>query len=283
MKRFIAVFLAMMLCFSVSAAFCEENPRLVTVQEWMDEKGPENSMLIVQVVQILNPVLASVRDETGTVNLFGLNDNGEFQDLFTSDIQAGDLLVLKNPVYNEYEGTVEMAESVLLRKARFGPAVYEYTVSPDEEINVSDQVFNGDVYVYGEGQAIRFWNCTFNGNLICCSASATMVWVLDGCVFNNGGHCILRSGVREADMNYAIPKFALMMPVEVECEDLGGVMAAGDFDVVFAGKDFNAGNLEYFQKEDGSIVPFEEGMTVNGYVVMHWWENGEEVLFTIGG
>lgn len=161
-------------------------------------------------------------------------------------------------------------------------AAYEYTAG-DEPQYISDMVFDGDVAVRGVGQAVYFMNCVFNGNVISYAPSTTYVWIMDDCVFNGDAHCILKSGVREADTEYPIPKFALLQPVPVECEDLGGALAAGTFDIVLNGQTFSIQDIQYMDTGDGNVVPYEPGMEAGGHVAMHWWENGEEIIFTAGG
>ena len=122
MKKLISLILAALLVFTITIAVAEEIPTIVTVNEWLETKGETTGLVIVQVQEVINPVLALVADETGYVNLFGVTVNGEMTDFVTSGITAGDILVLWNPRYNEFEGTVEMADAILLRHAILAPA-----------------------------------------------------------------------------------------------------------------------------------------------------------------
>ena len=117
MKKLISLILAALLVFSVTIAVAEEIPEIVTVHEWLETKGETTGLVIVQVQEVINPVLARVADETGYVNLFGVTIDGEMTDFVVAGITAGDILVLWNPRYNEFEGSVEMADAVLLRHA----------------------------------------------------------------------------------------------------------------------------------------------------------------------
>lgn len=117
MKRFVCAILSLCLLLCCPLTFCEaEEPEVITVQQWLDTKGEAQGILVVCIEEVINPVLALVRDDTASVNLFGVTIDGEFSDFFTPGIQAGDVLLLKNPRYNEYEGTIEMADTVLLQK-----------------------------------------------------------------------------------------------------------------------------------------------------------------------
>ena len=120
MKKTIALALSIVLALVsfACAAQAEEAPRFVTIQEWLEAKGEcGNCMLVLKITQILNPVLAAAADDTGTVNLFSGNGEDSMIINFMSDEcpQNGAILVIANPRYNEYEGTVEMADWTILR------------------------------------------------------------------------------------------------------------------------------------------------------------------------
>ena len=105
----------------------EAYPRFVTIREWLDARGEcGDCMLLVKVTQILNPVLAVAADDTGTVNLFSGNGEDSMIINFMSDEcpQEGAILVIANPRYNEFEGSIEMADWSLIRVMR-DPALDE--------------------------------------------------------------------------------------------------------------------------------------------------------------
>ena len=121
MKKTIALALSIVLVLaSLSCTvLAEEAPKFVTIQEWMDAKGEcGNCMLVVKVMQELNPTVALVADETGTANLFsGINEESSFIEFMSEETgpKVGYILVIANPKYNPYEGNVEMAAWTLLR------------------------------------------------------------------------------------------------------------------------------------------------------------------------
>ena len=121
MKKTMALLISIVLVLvSLScAAQAEEGPKFITIQEWLDAKGEcGDCMLLVKIVQILNPVVALAADETGTVNLYsGGNDPESFVAFFDEEgrLLDGYVLVIANPKYNPYEGTIEMANWTLLR------------------------------------------------------------------------------------------------------------------------------------------------------------------------
>ncbi len=103
------------------AAPVEEGPRFVTIREWLDAGGEcGDCMLLLKITLILNPVLAVAEDDTGSVNLFSGNGEDSMIINFMSDEcpQEGAILVIANPRFNEFEGTVEMADWTLLRIMR---------------------------------------------------------------------------------------------------------------------------------------------------------------------
>ena len=118
MKRTTALIVAiLLLLFSVSAF--ADDPKFVTIEEWLETKGEcGDCLVVVQLQEILNPVLAVAADETGVVNLFS-SEGGtiEFNFVYEGilDYYKGYILVISNPKYNEYEGTIEMAGWKLLR------------------------------------------------------------------------------------------------------------------------------------------------------------------------
>ena len=123
MKKTIALALSIVLVLvSLSCiAQAEEGPKFVTIQEWLDAKGEcGDCMLLLKITQILNPVLAAGADDTGEINLFSGNGEDSMIINFMSDEcpQEGAILVIANPRYNEYEGTVEMADWTVLRIMR---------------------------------------------------------------------------------------------------------------------------------------------------------------------
>ncbi len=123
MKKAIALALSVILALvSLSCmAQAEESPRFVTIREWLDAEGEcGNCMLLLKITQILNPVLAVAADDTGTINLFSGNGEDSMIINFMSDAcpQEGAILVIANPRFNVFEGTVEMADWTLLRIMR---------------------------------------------------------------------------------------------------------------------------------------------------------------------
>lgn len=120
MKKSIALALSIVLVLASLSCFtqAEEAPKFVSIQEWMDAKGEcGDCMLLLKITQILNPVLAVAADDTGTINLFsGTGEDSMVINFMGNDCPPnGAIIVIANPRYNEYEGTIEMADWTLLR------------------------------------------------------------------------------------------------------------------------------------------------------------------------
>ena len=121
MKKTIALAISIVLVLvSLSCiAQAEEGPKFVTIRDWLDAKGDcGNCMLLLKIKQVLNPVLAIAVDETGEVNLYsGGNEESSFMEFWSDEdgLFENYYLVIANPKYNPYEGTIEMAEWTLLR------------------------------------------------------------------------------------------------------------------------------------------------------------------------
>ena len=118
MKKIIALAVsAVLLLVSLSCPALGEEAKFVTVQEWLDAKGEcGECMLLLKIIEELNPVLAVAGDETGTVNLYAGGEDGL---TFVFDPEnhgfTGYWIVIANPKYNPYEGTIEMADWTVLR------------------------------------------------------------------------------------------------------------------------------------------------------------------------
>ena len=94
----------------------EEGPKFVTIREWLDAEGEcGDCMVLLRIRQIINPVLAIGEDETGTIDLYSGGEDRIIINFTEDDIAEGDFIVIANPKYNPYEGTIEMADWILKR------------------------------------------------------------------------------------------------------------------------------------------------------------------------
>ncbi len=118
MKKTVALIVSIVLALvSFSCAALGEGVQFVTVQEWLDAKGEcGDCMLLLKIQEVLNPVLAVGVDETGSINLYSGGENSIILEFGNEErMLTGYWIVIGNPRYNEYEGTIEMADWTLLR------------------------------------------------------------------------------------------------------------------------------------------------------------------------
>ena len=118
MKKAIAFAVSIVLALvSLSCAALSEETRFATIQEWLEAKGEcGECMLLLKIREVLNPVLAIGEDETGTINLYSGGEDSLILEFGTPEkMLTGYWIVIGNPKYNEYEGTIEMADWTVLR------------------------------------------------------------------------------------------------------------------------------------------------------------------------
>ena len=123
MKKIIAAVLVIVLIFTFACAFAD-SPKFVTINEWLDTKGEcGDCYMVIQIREVLGPVLAVAADETGSVNLFTGNDEellfnfGDHQD---AEYYKHWIFVISNPEYNVFDGVVELKNWKL---ERFMPCI----------------------------------------------------------------------------------------------------------------------------------------------------------------
>lgn len=91
----------------------------MTIQQWLeDQGGREDAIMTVEIVEIVNPVYALVKDDSGEVMLYGVVVDGEFQDFAAAGLSTGDRITISGGQYNMFEGVVEIKEANLLSVER---------------------------------------------------------------------------------------------------------------------------------------------------------------------
>ena len=118
MKKTVSLLIALTLALiSLSWAASEEQAKFVTVREWLDAKGEcGDCMVLLKIREVLNPVLAVGADETGAVSLYSGGPDSIIIEFGNEErMLTGYWMVIAHPRYNEFEGTVEMADWALLR------------------------------------------------------------------------------------------------------------------------------------------------------------------------
>ncbi len=108
----VVLMIVVLLCPALS-----EEVRFVTIQEWLDAKSEcGDCMLLLKIQEVLNPVVAIGADETGTINLYSGGEDSIIIEFGNEErMLTGYWIVIANPKYNVFEGTIEMANWSLLR------------------------------------------------------------------------------------------------------------------------------------------------------------------------
>ncbi len=285
MKRFTVILLALILSLTcLCCAHGEGGINIVTIKDWLNAKGECGTCAVLAIVEeVVNPMLAIIRDETASVRLFA--------EVYAAGLRDGDALLLLNPIYNLFEGEVEMAFPEIVRRVPTGdenavkrlPAFeFEIEANPEEPTFISDLIFRGDVTVSGVGQMVYFSNCVFCGSVTLASPEATIVYIDSACAFQDGAGCFIVNDVTEATIDYSMPKFVLEIPAVIECANTGNVIAKDGVSFMLNGRTYDPDEYCIIQNPDGSVIDYDESIPCSMHAAAHWWENGEEMLVTVG-
>lgn len=155
-----------------------------------------------------------------------------------------------------------------------------YDITGKYDFSVTDTTFDGDVVITGEGGAITFVNCVFNGNIINKGGEGTRVILTEDCKFAEDSACVIDSSVKEATLETDLPKFLIFCEApSVSCTNSGAVLTLSENEIEFNGEKYAIENAELFNIDaTDEIVPFS-GQEANLHNVAKWTENGEEIRF----
>jgi len=156
----------------------------------------------------------------------------------------------------------------------------EYDITGKSDFSVADTTFDGDVVITGEGGAITFVNCVFNGNIINKGGEGTRAILTEDCKFAEDSACVIDSSVKEATLETDLPKFLIFCEApSVSCTNSGAVLTLSENEIEFNGEKYAIENAELFNIDTtDEIVPFS-GQEANLHNVAKWTENGEEIRF----
>ena len=155
---------------------------------------------------------------------------------------------------------------------------FTYELDAEEERIVENLIFDEDVTISGDFGIITFENCEFNGDIINTAGQFTRVILPDGTTVN--GNCVFKNTVKEATMDYPMPKFVSPNTLNIVCEDCIGscVLDGTEGNMIFNGETYSMADAEFFYDADANeLVPYD-GQEAAVLFVGQWWENGEEVL-----
>ena len=159
---------------------------------------------------------------------------------------------------------------------------FSYELDAEEERTVENLIFDEDVTVSGDFGVIIFENCEFNGDIISTAEQFTRVILANGTTVN--GNCVFKNTIKEATMDYPMPKFISSNALNIVCEDCIGscVLENTEGHITFNGETYSMADVEFFYDADtNALVPYE-GQEASVLFVGQWWENGEMVLQVFG-
>ena len=157
-------------------------------------------------------------------------------------------------------------------------AAVKYDITGKSDFSVADTTFDGDVIITGEGGAVVFVNCVFNGKIIHQGGEGARVMLAEDCKFAEDSVCVIESSLKEATMETDLPKFLIFCEApSISCKNSGAVLTLAENVIEFNGEKYPVEKAEFYNNDaTGEIVPFT-GQEVNFHNVAKWTENGEEV------
>ena len=155
---------------------------------------------------------------------------------------------------------------------------FTFELTAEENRIVENLVFDEDVTISGDFGIIVFENCEFNGDIINAAEQFTRVILPDGTTVN--GNCVFKNTIKEATMDYPMPKFISPNTLNIVCEDCIGsfILDGTEADIIFNGETFSLADVEFFYDANANeLIPYES-QEVTTIFVGQWWENGEKIL-----
>ena len=157
-------------------------------------------------------------------------------------------------------------------------AEFTYELDVEEVRTVENLIFDEDVTISGDFGIIVFENCEFNGDIIHTAEQFTRVILPDGTTVN--GNCVFKNTVKEATMDYPMPKFISPNTLNIVCEDCIGscILDGTEENIVFNGETYAMADVEFFYDANSNVLVPYEGQEASTLFVGQWWENEEKVL-----
>ena len=155
---------------------------------------------------------------------------------------------------------------------------FTFELEAEEERTVENLIFDEDVTISGDFGTIVFENCEFNGDIINTAEQFTRVILPDGTTVN--GNCVFKNTVKEATMDYPMPKFMSPNPLNIVCEDCIGscILENTENSITFNGETYAMADVKFFYAADtNELVPYED-QEASVIFVGQWWENGEKLM-----
>ena len=171
----------------------------------------------------------------------------------------------------------QSSENTTDENGRSKATEFTFELAAEEERIVENLIFDEDVTVSGDFGIIVFENCEFNGDIISTAEQFTRI-ILSGTTVN--GNCVFKNTIKEASMDYPMPKFISSNALNIVCEDCIGsyVLDGTEENITFNGETYSIDDVEFFYDANANeLVPYEE-QEASTIFIGQWWENGEKVL-----
>lgn len=171
----------------------------------------------------------------------------------------------------------QSSENTTDENGRSKATEFTFELAAEEERIVENLIFVEDVTVSGDFGIIVFENCEFNGDIISTAEQFTRI-ILSGTTVN--GNCVFKNTIKEASMDYPMPKFISSNALNIVCEDCIGsyVLDGTEENITFNGETYSIDDVEFFYDANtNELVPYEE-QEASTIFIGQWWENGEKVL-----
>jgi len=172
----------------------------------------------------------------------------------------------------------QSSENTTDENGRSKATVFTYELGAEEELTVENLIFDEDVTISGDFGIIVFENCEFNGDIINTAEQFTRVILSEGTIVN--GNCVFKNAIKEASMDYPMPKFLSPNTLNIVCEDCIGsaILLGTEQNIIFNGETYSMADVElFYDANTNELVPYE-GQEASTLFVGQWWENGEKVL-----
>ncbi|MBQ1251568.1 MAG: S-layer homology domain-containing protein [Firmicutes bacterium] len=156
---------------------------------------------------------------------------------------------------------------------------YTYDLDEGDTTACANYNYHEDVYINGDNANIFFENCAFYGDIIITADEGTRAIFDKTCEIY--GNVIFDNDVKEADMDYSMPKAISDTDISAIADDcVGSAIACGGASLNYNGTDYTPADADWYEDAEGNILEYT-GQEANSIYIGQWWESGEKVLFKL--
>lgn len=158
-----------------------------------------------------------------------------------------------------------------------------YVIDLDTEENrtleCNDMTFTVPVEIRGDMGFAIFNNCEFMWDITYTAKEGTRVIIDQNSKIN--GEVIFKNGVKEANMDYNMPKVFTDTDIRVTAENcIGTVVASGGASLNYNDIDYTIADADYFEDAEGNLLDYTN-QEANSLYIGQWWENGKQIIFKL--